>query len=525
MRDLAYSEFHDLLPGSSVPPGEEGAVRLLDHGLEICSRVKARAFFALAAAEPKPKDGEIPILVYNPHPFPIRTIIECELQDREPNYDGGYLLPRVLKNGRPIPSQPEKEVSNLCLEWRKKVAFTADLEPGRMNRFVCRLENVGARPAPESRVEDGSRVRFQTPDLEVWVNTSTGLLDRYAVGGRDVLGARAFRPVVIADNADPWGMSVTKFRDIAGAFSLAAAETGTQLSGISRGPIPSVRVLEDGPVRAVVEAVLVYGLSIAVLRYKIPKSGTEVEVEVRVLWNEKDRMLKMSLPTRLSAPSYVGQVVYGWNKLPADGTEAVSQKWTAVVSEEDGLALTITNDGIYGSDFADGEVRLSLLRGAAHSADPAGERPMVYQDRFIPRIDQGERLFRFWINAGPLEDRLEAVDREALAKNETPYVLAYFPPGKGRKARPGIVLSDKAVQVTAMKKAEGRRHLVIRLFEPTGKPRRTLLSLPFANAKTRLALKGFEIKTLLFNPKDRTFSEADLLERPVSPMAEPKTRR
>jgi hypothetical protein len=32
------------------------------------------------------------------------------------------------------------------------------------------------------------------------------------------------------------------------------------------------------------------------VRYKLPKQGSEVEIEARVHWNEKDRMLKLSLP-------------------------------------------------------------------------------------------------------------------------------------------------------------------------------------------------------------------------------------
>jgi len=513
-RDLAFAEFHDILPGSSIPPGEEGAVRLIDHGLEIASRVKARAFFALAAAEAKPKDGEIPIFVYNPHPFRIRTIVECELQDREPNYDGGFLRPKITRNGRALPSQPEKELCNLSLEWRKKAVFAAELEPGRMNRFACRLENVRVKPEPGLSAADGI-FRFKTGDMEVHIGETTGLMERYAVEDRDILGPGAFQPLVLADNADPWGMSVTRFRDFAGAFTLAPTELGTRHSGVSRGPIPSVRVIEDGSVRTVIESVLTYNRSFAVVRYKLPKAGREVEVEVRVLWNEKDRMLKLSLPTRLAAPFYAGQVAYGWDRLPADGAEAVSQKWSAVVSDADGLALTVINDGVYGSDFADGELRLSLVRGAAHAADPAGERPMLHQDRFIPRIDQGERLFCFWINAGSSSERLTVVDREALAKNEAPYVLAYFPPGDGRKAKPSVILSDKAVQVAALKKAEDRNDLVIRLFEPTGRKRVTTLSLPFAGVKTRVALGAFEIKTLIFDPRKKIFREADLLERPL----------
>jgi len=514
-RDLAFAEFHDILPGSLIGAGEEGALRLLDHGLEICSRVKAKAFFALAAGEPPAKPGEIPIFIHNPHPFKIKSIIECEFEEHEPNFGGGFLFPKIFKKGRLLASQPEKEVSNLSIEWRKKVVFAAELESGRLNRFDCRLEKIQARPQPRGQKAPGA-ILFRTNDLEVIINTATGCVDRFRAKGIDFLAAGAFQPLVIEDNADPWGMSVRNFRSLAGKFTLMDQEGGSWLSGVSKGPIPSVRVIEDGAVRTVIEALLSHGRSFIVLRYKLPKRGTEIEVEVRVHWNEKDKMLKLSLPILFRPQKYLGQTAYGVEELSMKGDEAVSQKWTAAVSSERGLALTCVNDGVYGSDFADGELRLSLLRSPAHSADPAGDRPMLYQDRYIPRIDQGEHVFHFWLNGGKLQERLERIDREALAKNEKPYVLSFFPPATGKKAKPAIDLSDDSVEVAALKKAEDSNDLIIRLFEPTGKKRATILSLPCVPAKIRIALKGFEIKTLKFSQKTKKFKEVDLLERTVS---------
>ncbi len=514
LRDLAFAEFHDILPGSSIGPGEEGGIRLLDHGLEICSRVKARAFFALAAGEKRATEGEIPIFVYNPHPFKIRGIIECEFEEHEPNYGGGFLWPKIFRKGKPLPCQPEKELSNLSLEWRKKVVFAAELQPGRMNRFACRLEKRGARPRPAIR-ETGGTIHFKTNELDILINATSGFMDRYRAKGTDLLAANAFRPLLVEDNADPWGMSVRSFRKVLAAFKLMNPEMGTWFSGVSKALLPSLRVIEDGAVRTVVEALLFYDHSYISLRYKLPKKGTEVEIEARVTWTEKDKMLKLSVPTLLKPCVYIGQTAYGWNELPSNGEESVSQKWSAVVSEEKDLALTLINDCLYGSDFADGEIRISLLRSPAHSADPAGERPMLYQDRHIPRIDQGERVFHFWINGGKAGERLETIDREALTKNEKPYVLSYSPPGNGKKARPCLVLSDPAAQVTTLKKAEQGKDLIIRLFEPTGKARTTEVALPFLRAKTTVSLKGFEIKTLRFHKKTREFEEVNLLEEPV----------
>ena len=76
-----------------------------------------------------------------------------------------------------------------------------------------------------------------------------------------------------------------------------------------------------------------------------------------------------------------------------------------------------------------------------YSAHPIGERDRVPQDRFTERIDQGERQFRFWFNGGAAGGRLAAIDREALAHNETPPALCFFPPGHGRQPRPFVTLN------------------------------------------------------------------------------------
>jgi len=66
-----------------------------------------------------------------------------------------------------------------------------------------------------------------------------------------------------------------------------------------------------------------------------------------------------------------------------------------------------------------------------------------------------------------------------------------------------------------VKRAEDGRGLIIRLFEPTGKKRKTTLSLPWAKARKTVTLSPFEIRTFRFRPRAGTFEEVDLLERPV----------
>ena len=511
--DLMFTEFHDILPGSSIALAEDDALRTLDHGLEILSKVKTRAFFILVAGQPKAAEGEIPILVYNPHPFRIKTLIECEFNLPDFNTTGTFTQVVAYQNGKALPSQVEKEHSNLAIDWRKHLVFTAELAPGQMNRFDCRLEVIKAKPSPRLKVKNG-KIVFKTKDLDVIINTRSGLVDRYRINGVDYAGKNAFMPMVMADNEDPWGMTVTSYRKVVGRFKLMDKKTAAKFAGLRKAAIDPVRVIEDGDARSVVEALLQFEDSFICQRYKLPKFGTEIEVELDVHWNQKNQMLKLSVPTLDTDGRYVGQVAYGTANLPADGTEAISQKWSAAVSKKGNRAITCINDGIYGSDFSRDELRLSLLRSPTYSGHPVGgKEEITLQDRYIPRIDQGQRTFNVWFNAGTVKKRLEAIDREALAKNEKPFALSFYPSGQGKQARPFAVLSDDIVQITAIKKAQKGDDYIIRLFEPTGKPRTTVLSLPLFGKKIKLSLGGFEIKTLRINPKTGRYVETDLLER------------
>jgi len=517
LEDLLFCEFHDILPGSSIPQVEAYALQRMDHGLEILSRLKARAFFSLLSGETRAEEGEFPIFVFNPHPYPLNEIVICEFQPAEPNFErSAFWLPEIKDSSSMlIPFQLEKESSNISLEQRKRVVFRAELRPSQMNRFSCRLKEVRSRPGMERPVE--SPLVFKSDTSQIVISKETGLVESFGVSGVDFLKPDSFRLLVVEDYPDPWGLLVRSFRKVKGSFALMSKEESAFFSGVSSPGLEPVRIIEDGPVRTVVEALFKYNHSSLCQCYKIPKKGTEFEVEVRVSWNEKDRMLKLSIPTAFERGSCLGQVAYGLEQFKRMGEELVAQKWVGVFSEDKRFALTAINSGTYGFDFYEGELRLSLLRSAAYSAHPVEKGiSLVPQNRFEPRIDQGERIFRFWFNGGKAEDRTLRIELEAAAKNEAPMVLCCSPPGKGKKILPGVLLSNEIVQMTALKMAEEKNWLIIRLFEPTGKERKTEIAIPSLALSFDITLKGFEIKTVAVDLATKDIFEVDLMEKRLS---------
>ncbi|MEN6384915.1 MAG: glycoside hydrolase family 38 C-terminal domain-containing protein [Phycisphaerales bacterium] len=508
--DLMFAEFHDALPGTSIQPAEDATVRNIDHALEILSRIKARALFACSSEQKPARDGHIPVFVYNPHPYEINHIVECEFNIQDFNRSGNFTMIALKKNGKLLDLQLEQELSSMAVDWRKRVAFNASLKPG-LNRFDCETFAVAKKPQININVNKKT-ITFSNPRLKCTINTQTGLIDSYSADGTEFIKSGAFEPIVLKDNPDAWVMKDVKFQDIAGKFKLMTPQKATEFTSVQKdlGPI---RAIEDGPVRTIIEVLFNYRDSFIVVHYKLPKTGTEIEIEYRVFWNQKDELLKISVPLKKYFTKYVGQSAYGVTELPNNGNEAVAQKWVAAVAEQKQLMFSCINDGTYGSDFNDSTMRLSLMRSPAYSGHPIDDKPIIPQDRFTPRMDQGERVFRFWFNAGKLDMRQKAIDREALTKNEKPFALSFFPSGKGRQILPAAILSDEAITVNAIKQAIDNKDWIIRLFEPTGKKRSTVLKLPALGMKIPLSFSPFEIKTLRINYKTKRFFETNLLEQ------------
>lgn len=510
--DMLWTAFHDVLPGSSTAPVEQYSLQRIGHGLEILGRIRARAFHALAAGQSKAKPDTFPVLVYNPHPWAFETTVTDEFNLPDSIYcRETFYVPHLIHDGVEIPIQAERPHSNVPLEWRKRVVFKARLAAGVMNRFDVTMHKMSKTPVCRPMGTSGV-FNFCGKDLEWGMNLRSGLVDHLRVNGRNVLRKGAFQALVIQDTPDPWGMTTDRFDNVIGRFHLLSAARSAEISGVDVKRLEPVRVIEDGPVRTVVEALYGFNDSFLIMTWKLPKQGAEIEIEARVMWNEKDKMLKLAVPSSMRAPSLVGEVIYGCDKLPTDGREVVAQKWLALVSKQDDLAMSVINNGTYAASYAGGQLRLTLLRSPAYSAHPIADRPTLPDDCFRPRIDQGERVFSFWLNAGTAAERLDSVAREAQTLNEKPFAQWLSPVGDGSKTPdPFIVLSNDAIQMTSARSADNGDGWIIRLFEPTGHHKTTQLTVAIGTGITRtISFNPFEIKTFRIDPGLRDLIETDL---------------
>ncbi len=471
-RDLLLCEFHDILPGSSIQPAEQAALRLIGHGREILARISARAFYALLSGEDAAEDGTYPVFVFNPHPHEVETFVDVEFQMAEQNWGDHFYHAEVsnAQDGETLLSQIEREASNMPLEWRKRVVFSTKLAPSCINRFDLRLLKLPSKPALPSTGADDI-LEIVAGEYVVQFSRVNGRLVSLRSSGTEYVGEEGVGLEVVKDVPDSWIGTHTKLGAADGRFIALDAKSAAAFAGVTgnadNGSLDAVQVIEDGPVRTVVEALCGWGNSRAQILYRIPKMAGGIEIEVRVFWNEKDMTLKWSYGLPNPIAEFEGQTMFGFHSLPTDGTECAFQQWcSAFDAGNSGVALL--NDGIYAGDTTANTLRLTLLRSAAYSAHAWEDRVYMPKNRFVPRMDQGERIFRFCVLPGNKSRLHPEIDRKALEFNQRPYALQAFPAGDNHPVRSSLVISSPSVILSSLRQDhENPGAWLIRLFNPT----------------------------------------------------------
>lgn len=151
-------------------------------------------------------------------------------------------------------------------------------------------------------------------------------------------------------------------------------ETKTVIEGLE-----SLKVVEEGPLRAAVEIVRTFGKSRITQKVVLRSGSARIDFPTEVDWKEDQKMLKVAFPVEIHSPKASYEIQYGHLERPTHTNtswdmgkfEVAAQKWADL--SESGYGVALLNDCKYGYDIQDNVMRLSLLR-APMSPDPAADR-------------------------------------------------------------------------------------------------------------------------------------------------------
>ncbi len=256
-------------------------------------------------------------------------------------------------------------------------------------------------------------------------------------------------------------------------------------------------VVESGPVRAVLETRRKRAGSTFVQRVILCAglAGHRVEFELDIDWRSRGRLLKAAFPLTCASPTATyglacGTIERGNNERAK--YEVPAESWAALADQRG--AVAILTDGNYGWDKPnDATLRLSLLRS-----------PRVLR-KFRHQGDQdlGEHQLRFAIYSEADWDAAAAIEETARRFSNPPLAFATTAhAGDFGRSRSFLDVERGAV-VRALKKAEDRDEIVLRLQEAGGRSR-SVVNFSFSNKVQRARL---------LDGRERSLAELDSGDR------------
>jgi alpha-mannosidase len=474
---LLFNQFHDTLAGTSIEPAYDDARDQIGHATSLAALAFNRAVQSIARQIDIPfEDDTWPVVVFNPHPWRLRTDVELEYNWLKPE---GVRL--VDAGGNAVPLQHTRSLTTMSNN-RARLVFPADVPPLGYRVYTIHKGAIdGARLAATETTLENEHVLLE-------LDPRSGRIARlvHKATGIDVAG-EGRHAVVVNDVSDTWGHDVIAYDD--------------ELNELE---CTSVRLVENGPVRAIIRVESRYGDSLLREDYALSRDAAHVDVDVVLDWHEQLRLLKLRYPTGIEHACATSETPYGHIERSGNGHEDPGQSWVDVSGENRGL--TVINDAKSGFDVRGADIGLSAVRSPVWAwHDP---RELEAGGDF-EHMDQGRQRFRLRLVPHAGDWRAADVVRLAAELNQPPFaMLESFHAGPLPAAASYGTDGAGSVVATVVKRAEDGDAFVVRAFESAGRDARG--SFEMLGHSWEADFRAGEIKT--FRLAGDRVVETDLLE-------------
>jgi len=484
---VTFNEFHDILPGSAINEANKEAVALYTLALREAIELRDLAFHKLSDKVNFKTNMGQPVVAYNLHPYTRKSIVEAEIYSHEEpftaklaswgNYYGSKYVKPAKKEDFKVPTVLVRDGSGNTypaqIVWGKmtppgytsKVQFIVDDMPaGGYKTFYVDMN----KPGKDNEIIPFVDKTFETDFFKVKFDMTTGaivsLFDKRSKKEYVKKGGQ-LNKLKISMEDKKGSMKAWNINKIVGEEDVT--------------DIVSVNVVEEGPVRACVETVKIWGKSRFIERTYVYRSYPRIAYDMEVHWLETGSdstdspMLRAIFPLNMENPRFDCNVPFDVVSRSTDGQEVPAQKWVDVTDGKTGIALL--NKTKYGHSYKNGELRLTLLRSAG--------QPDIY-----PNLGKFNISYALYPHAGDWKNGVwaEGDDFNVPVYASEPPSLAF---GKEHATDPEedsfISIDQSNIILSGIKQSEEGNELVVRLAEIEGKETTVNLSLPIVIGSAR----------------------------------------
>lgn len=416
-KNLLLNQFHDILPGSSIPEVFEDADLVWAQAENSCRKIIQEMGAQLSNARD----------LWNFHSFPYRGIVE--IPKDELGEENGLCL------------QGNTSQKNISIQKTDTgVIFYTDTVPSlgyiRYKRTDTQLPPVEV-PSLEVEID-----RLENKYLKVMLDPATGDI-------KQILDKRTNKTLLNSPSSLQFFADGGQYWD---AWNIDPQYEQKQLSGLE---IQSWSIQEKGPLRASLKSMRKFRNSTFHQEILLDAYSPKITVRNWIDWQEEHVLVKACVPLSFSAPFATYEIPMGVICRSTEGEEAKvkfevpAQTWADLSGA--GIGLSILNDCKYGYDAKPSQLRLTLLRSPTWP-DPNSDRGLhEFTYQLVPH--QGD-----WQEA-------DIIQQAHFLNNP---VQAY--PSIGSEvSRSFLSTASNKTILTAFKKAEDGKSWIIRLYESLGK--------------------------------------------------------
>ena len=444
-KNVLFAHFHDSMGGCSIRSVHDNTVMQLGESRTAAQRMKNNALQTLSwMVDTQDTPLGNPCVLFNPHPFPVRQMVQLNAP-----YSAVY-----DDQGRRIPSQIVQGENGLCRREPGDTVFMAEL-PAFGYTTYYRSDAAGEGEAEPANAPGAVGTVLQNDKLRVCFDGHTGYITSMTdlETGEELLGGVGAKPVVIDEiDHDTWSHAKNFFDKEIGQFTDAKVE-----------------VLENGPVRATVKITNRWGSSVLSQYFSLLPGVKRLDVRCKLEWHERRKMLKLRYETALQDPKAWYEIPYGVMERPADGEEEPGQMWIA--AKDANRCFAIVNDSKYSFSVRGSAMDLTAIRSPYYNDH--GRDVVPNEEHEL--TDQG--LCEFTYAFLPVQGAWNSVIREARALN-IPCTVIQENRHKGvlEKQYSGLEVDVPNVLVCACKPSEDGNGMVLRAYETDGKAARATVS-------------------------------------------------
>jgi alpha-mannosidase len=521
---LLLNQFHDVLPGSSMPEVYKDSEEFFEFILNTANSIISKSLRAIAARIDTAGEGKS-LLIFNPLSWSRSGIVEIsldELGDEFEIYDehGQIILSQMTEDG--------------------KVIFTVeDVPPVGYKEYRVKRTGCKSRPLTSlSSEETEKEIKLENEFFVVKADKRTGLVkstfDKNS--GREIFQDCGNRIQVFEDYPVRGRTSVNSRVDAAvfDAWEVYIYQQHGEVKCVELKDPVEVKLLEKGPARLRVLVKYCYAQegrpdSIFVQEIILHHGVPLVEFKLHVDWHAEHRLAKVAFPLNVHSDFTSYEAPYGFitrrNPVSQDATpaerakyEVPGQKWIDHSSEDGSYGVSLLNDCKYGFDAPNDMIRMTLLRSAGHPTELRGVFGLPVDEAAQTEFtDQGEHHIAYALYPHHSDFKAALTIRKAYEFNY-PLVPLVEPSHEGElpKAYSFVSVQPDNVILTVIKKAEESDGIIMRLYETLGQDTKVVIrsaevlkdaretdllenetsEMPVQNGTIKLPISKHEIKTI-----------------------------